>query len=536
MGAANKKKTFWTAKSMHTIHGWLGYKLSILLFIICFTGSLATISYEMDWLINPALRVDAEDKPFAWQAMQDNYAGEYPDGYLLFLEAPLYSNFAAIGMAVEPEKGTRRILFNPYSGKIVANMAHYASAQRIIRDIHRQLLYPVGGTYIVGLFAFVLLGILITSLLIYKKWWRGFFKLPRKKNQRLFLGDIHRLAGVWSLWFVAVIAVTGIWYFAEELLAGTSADVQIKRPAIEGSELSNYGAAPAIISLGEALQETKTLMPDLEVKSISFPFQAGRPYFITGYRDTFLARDRANHIFIDPFSGTVMKYQKAESQSAFERWVDMADPIHFGNFAGLVSKVIWFFFGLLLPTLALVGVWLWQKRVQKLIAKEIDLSAPKCGQKVSTSYLGKKYNMGVWKSLAITVATVGLLIGSGIAVFQSGVFYRHPTATHVGSLQVGAWDAAVFVLDADGDGFSEQVRLGTACENCVPNYKSAEVGFYAYDGTVEFMPLELSRTRFLGGISSELVLPANKQVIGYSLKITDWAGKVYSARFPVGNF
>ncbi len=76
-------------------------------------------------------------------------------------------------------------------------------------------------------------------------------------------------------------------------------------------------------------------------------------------------RDRANKMYLDPRDGRVVYAQTAQDLSPYWRWTHMADPIHFGSFGGLTTKLIWFTFGIFLAGLSLSGGWLHLKRLQR---------------------------------------------------------------------------------------------------------------------------------------------------------------------------
>ena len=47
------------ARIWFLVHSWLGFKLSPVLGVICLSGSLASVSHEIDWLLTPTLRSSA---------------------------------------------------------------------------------------------------------------------------------------------------------------------------------------------------------------------------------------------------------------------------------------------------------------------------------------------------------------------------------------------------------------------------------------------------------------------------------------------
>jgi uncharacterized iron-regulated membrane protein len=76
-----------------------------------------------------------------------------------------------------------------------------------------------------------------------------------------------------------------------------------------------------------------------------------------------LVRDRANYLMLDPRTGDTLALQNAADMPWPARWVDTSDPLHFGNFAGIGIKLLWFVLGLMLSSLCLTGAYLHIKRL-----------------------------------------------------------------------------------------------------------------------------------------------------------------------------
>jgi uncharacterized iron-regulated membrane protein len=104
-------------------------------------------------------------------------------------------------------------------------------------------------------------------------------------------------------------------------------------------------------------------MPGLAITGIQLPYGPKDPVTVQGQWQAWLVRERTNALFIDPASGAVLGRRIAHQMPASERWVHTADPLHFGNFAGVAGKLVWMVFGLLLTSLSLSGVVINAKRL-----------------------------------------------------------------------------------------------------------------------------------------------------------------------------
>jgi uncharacterized iron-regulated membrane protein len=134
-------------------------------------------------------------------------------------------------------------------------------------------------------------------------------------------------------------------------------------PEIEPAKAT---ATSAVLSADELVTRARQVSPSLQITQMVMPGGYYGPIAIFHGEDTaVLVRDRANVVVLDAVNGRPLLVRPATMLGWPTRWVDTADPLHFGNFAGLVSKVVWFVFGVGLSALCLTGAYLHFQRQQR---------------------------------------------------------------------------------------------------------------------------------------------------------------------------
>lgn len=353
-------------KIFFKIHSWIGVKLSILFFIVCFSGTLATLSHEMDWLFNPAMRASPQKEYASRNLMVANFREAYPDARIQYWMRSEEHYLCDIIYKVED--GQQSYVFaNPYTGKIQGESA--ITIQRYFRDLHYFLFIPFQvGNFLVLIFGFLLFISLVTALLFYKKWWRKLFELKTGKGPLVFFRSLHRLVGLWSVPFTLLFSITGIWYFIERAnVGGIGSEINPKSPQLEITRSNQIIVSDQDLSYSidydKAISLAKKEIPGLDVGNIYIPQKQTDILGLVGKSDVPLVRQRANRVYIDLRSYEVVSSQKA-NEIGTAMWInDIADPLHFGYWGGLTTKIIWFILGLGISSLVLSGIWITMKRM-----------------------------------------------------------------------------------------------------------------------------------------------------------------------------
>lgn len=362
MTAARMRKgnRFW-----FVLHSWLGLKLSIFMSFVLVTGTLAVLSSEMDWATHASMRVGPRplSERASWGEMYAAARAAYPGWSIYNLTEPIDPWFAAQAFGRTREGHTRLIDIDPYTAEVRGDR-HWLSFHRFFRNTHRHLMLPVTyGVPVVSALSFVLLGSMITGILVYKKFWRGFFRMPRRGNARRLNGDLHRLCGAWTFSFMPVIALTGIFYFAESL--GWQAPPFGHLPPIPESEVTL--TAGDIDAMAARAQQA---LPGLRIARMLPPRQPGDPLVFQGYTDsTWLMRPRASYVAFDPASGEPIASHRSRDAGLHQRISEMADPLHFGYFGGLPTKMVWFVFGAAMSALSITGIVIYGKRTVRSLQR-----------------------------------------------------------------------------------------------------------------------------------------------------------------------
>lgn len=383
-------------KELLAIHGWSGIILGLLLYAVICTGTIAVFSTEIgDWS-NPLDAPATEGLPpninALVQELGDQVDPAYRDQFFLYSSGGgrLMLQFEGhleqdgdddhpgaeehYGVLYEIDPNTLTLLNRTEGPEAMLDAARRATdaLADFFVDLHVRLHIPnPWGLYVTGVLGLIMMVAAITGFLVHRHLIRELFTIRRNKEALLRSRDAHVIAGTWTLPFAFVLAFTGSFFSFATSLGLPAMAMVVFGGDQERAIAEVFGEPPATDETPAPVANFDAVIADATART------GARPNFIAG---SFYGRADSQMRAFTPaeegdltgrspvYSGVTGEflYDKpvlvGQSPSAGNAVAALMAPLHFGNFAGIVSKAVWFALGFAGAYVALTGMLLWTNR------------------------------------------------------------------------------------------------------------------------------------------------------------------------------
>ena len=398
-------------KIFRKIHLWLSVPFGLIITLVCFSGAMLVFENEVNEWSRPDLYYveTVKESPLSMDKLLEKVAMALPDS--VSVTGVSISSDPGRAYQVSLSKPRRASLYvDQYTGEVKGKSERSGFFMFMFR-MHRWLLDSMNpgnegifwGKMIVGVSTLLFVFVLISGIVI---WWprtrkalKNSLKITVSKGWRRFWYDLHVAGGMYALFFLLAMALTGLtWSFPWYRTAFYKVfGVEVQQRAAQGHEQKS-----------DAQKRDTKLAAHREKKregnEVRKGERSGRPennhsdmYSVTSpfvyWQEIYdkLRRQNPEYKQISISSGTAsVSFNRFGNQRASDRYSFNTDngeftetslyqhqdksgkirgwiySVHVGNWGGMFTRILTFIAALLGAALPLTGYYLWIKRLIKV--------------------------------------------------------------------------------------------------------------------------------------------------------------------------
>ena len=355
-----------TLNRLFVLHSWAGIVTGLLMFIVCFSGSVVVFKNEIDLWANPSLaQLPRADKPAPLDAVLAQLHTRYPGATVETIQLPDTINphyFAFVREAGAPAASRTKVALRADTGAVVGPVD--SQLGQYLRMLHVFLFF--GPRWIVGFLGAAMLVLIATGIVIHRKILAELFTQRWGRSLRVVMSDLHKCVGIWGLGFHILIAGTGAWMglapLFEQSFKYLTAPASTPLATADGAAASRKAAAAApapMLSLDALYAAAQQAAPGLQARYASLQRwgTASASVAFTGSLQGHLlstARVEANTA-----TGAITRVHDPRTQGFWSQFNGLMEPLHFSDFGGLTLKWLYFVLGMTPAFLSLSGTLIW---------------------------------------------------------------------------------------------------------------------------------------------------------------------------------
>lgn len=245
------------------------------------------------------------------------------------------------------------VFVHPSTGEIIKEVNELTTFTRWLLKFHYSFQAGPAGRILVFIVGVLFLFSLLTGIYLYRKSILKTLTCSTRlnlKTRRTFYSSLHRIVGTWALIFNLVLVVTGVF------LAWTVAASGLNPPGAPNTPVISA-------SVEDLLTEITAEYPDFTPTYVRLPLSAEANLTVYGLfdDDAFFYSEFYNSIRADYGSGEIVGITRVQESDLKTKLSSTLIPLHFGQYGGIWTKLLYCLVGLSGPFLSITGYLIWRQ-------------------------------------------------------------------------------------------------------------------------------------------------------------------------------
>lgn len=377
---------------LSTLHLYIGLSFGIVFVLLGLTGSALAWIHELDTFLNPTLlRVQpgaglkagdaAPVVPAAVDALVARLAADPRYGrpsQLTFPEhadAPVIATYRRTGAPAPAPfalEVSRQVMVDPYTLQVLGerNWGEVGLSRPLLMPtlfhVHRYLLGGEWGKTVIGLTGLVMAIAALTGIALWlpkatMKALRQSLRISYRGSMPRFNYSFHRAAGFFAAPVLLVMGMTGLYFNLPKWVTPVVASVAQLAPAAKVANRAKATGLP--LAPGQAVAIAQQRFPTARVSRVALPAKPSAPFELRVRQPGEVRKgDGATRIFIDAYSGEVLRVRDPLRASGGDTFLNWFFPLHTGEAFGTAGRVFISVFGIAPLLFFATGFALWWRR------------------------------------------------------------------------------------------------------------------------------------------------------------------------------
>ena len=355
-----------TTRAWSWVHKWTSLICTVFLLMLCVTGLPLIFHDEIDSALNPdswaPANLSAEHLSLdeVLDIALDSRPGEVPIFMSFDIDRPVV-NVTTGPSADAPGSAMHFASYDLTSGNLVPPADNGESVMEFLLQLHTDMFLGLPGMLFLGFMGLLFAASVVSGVVLYAPFMRklDFGTVRRKQSPRAKWLDYHNLLGIVAVAWLLVVGLTGVINTLEQPIIDTWKTNEL------ADLVASNDAATAVqsrASLAAAVDEAVAEAPDMQLQFVAFPgsgFSTNAHYAVFLHGRSPLTENVITPVLIHAGTGEVAGLRE---MPWYAKALSLSRPLHFGDYGGLLLKLIWAVLDILTIIVLATGVYLWLTR------------------------------------------------------------------------------------------------------------------------------------------------------------------------------